>query len=687
MKKYYAKQWFKLIFITFLLGSIISAQETEFKKFPPNYNTVVPQLNFKNTDIRDIMRGLALEYKTNIVIDNTINKRISVALFDVKLIDAIKIITTDNGFEFKNDNKRFFIKDLPKQKPQPKTNPAVINYNKTNKKIDIKANRTNIKNFIKTLRKKTGNNYLLVNRTSGFISGELNNISHDKGLKNILLNNGFYFKKKDSIYFISRAKYFLTDKKKQQDKTENYWVQAEDNLLTIDVKNAQLSKILDDITNQLNLQIIKLADPDNQITIKCNNVPLDKALYYLFKGSRFTFKKEDNTYIIGKNDNKHLDNIKLVRLRHLRADKVHQKLPKSLTQGITTEIVVEHNAIALIGNNEKVTQLEQYLSGIDKPVPQVMIEALVIDYNLNNLFEMGVNAATSDTSLTGRRSDKWFPGFDVTAGGKTINRTLKDIGTVNLFGSSINVGNLGKLPDSFFMNLKLLEKDKIANIKSRPVLSTLNGHKASLRIGTIQNYIFNDIMPIRNQYHNSDILQKEKVQKIEAFISFEITPWVGPNNQLTLHLKPDFQTPVGKFSSDKRKIPAINTRTLESTVRLKDGETIVLGGLIQNTENNTVNKVPILGDIPILGALFRSTSTEDVKAELIIYITPHIFYENEFGARDFNTMGKDDDNTSHFLFKKENVTEFNFAVPEIKDTTAISDSTKTKMNNDKKNLK
>ncbi|MFA8344333.1 MAG: hypothetical protein ACEPO8_15270 [Rhodothermaceae bacterium] len=686
MKKYYAKQWFKLFFITILLTCTIFAGETEIKKFPPNYDAIVPQLNFKNTDIRDIMRGLALEYKTNIVIDNSINKKISVALFDVKLIDAIKIIATDNGFAFKNDDKRFFIKDLPKEKPKPKTNPAVINYNKKNDKIDIKVSRTNIKDFIETLRKETSKNYLLVNGTSGFISGELNDIKHDKGLKNILLNNGFYFKKKDSIYFISRAEYFATGKKKQSGRNGNYWVQAESNLLTIDVKDVQLSRILDDITNQLNLQIIKLANPDSKITIKCNSIPLDKALYYLFKGTKFTFKKEDDTYIIGEGTNKNLDNIKLVRLHHLRADKVHEKLPKTLVTGITTEIVVEHNAIALIGNNEKINQLEQYLQEIDHPVPQVMIEALVIDYNLNNLFEMGVQASTGDTAMVGR-VDKWFPGFDVTAGGNTINNALKDIGTMNLFGSSINVGNLGKLPDNFFMNFKLLEEDGIANVKSRPVLSTLNGHTASLRIGTIQNYVFTDIMPIRNQYTSSDVIQQEKFQKIEAFISFEITPWVGPNNQLTLHLKPDFQTPVGKFSPDKKQIPAINTRTLESTIRLKDGETIVLGGLIQDTENNKVSKVPILGDIPILGSLFRSTSTEDVKAELIIYITPHIFYENEFGARDFNMVEKNDDELSHFLFKKENVTEFNFAVPKIKDTTSVSDSTKIKLTDDQKDNK
>ena len=132
-------------------------------------------------------------------------------------------------------------------------------------------------------------------------------------------------------------------------------------------------------------------------------------------------------------------------------------------------------------------------------------------------------------------------------------------------------------------------------------------------------------------------IEKETIQKIEANISFEITPWVGPNGELTLEIKPDFQTPVGQFSPDKNFIPAINTRTLTSTVRLKDGETIILGGLIQDSEIKTEDKFPFLGDIPILGdLLFTNTDRKKTRGELLIYLTPKIFYGDDIGYLAFN---------------------------------------------------
>jgi len=90
---------------------------------------------------------------------------------------------------------------------------------------------------------------------------------------------------------------------------------------------------------------------------------------------------------------------------------------------------------------------------------------------------------------------------------------------------------------------------------------------------------------------------------------------------------PEFNTPSGTLDPDIP--PTINRRVLNSTVRLRDGETIVLGGLVQNTESVTIDKVPLLGSIPILGRLFQNRSSNNTKSELMIYITPHVYYGSE----------------------------------------------------------
>lgn len=631
MKKYFAKQWFKIILLPVFVFSGY-AQEKDYV-YPPNSLQVIESISFKDTDIKDVIRAIAYEYKTNVTVDNKLNNRISVSLHKLSVYDALKIIALDNNCVFHTDSMRFVISsEIPKQiappPPPAEPEPEIVFY-PGNNKIDMILRQVTLEKFVDKLRETTHKNYLIASGTTGKLSGALYKVDLYSGLKNILLNNGFYPQIKDSIIYITKTSYYSSlDEPGKQNKSR-YWVSAQNKSVSIDVTDADLIKVVDDISNQLNLQVVKLTTPNSKVTVKCENMPLEKAFYYLFKGSEFTFKNDEGTYIIGKSDNNILNTTELVKLSHLRADKILEKLPKKLTEKLVANISIEHNAIIITGAMEEVRNFISYISTLDKPVPQVMIEALVVDYNLDNLFQFGIEGGIGDSAKLSR-PDKWLPGIDVTASGKKINSLLKDIGDFDIFGTNVNVGNLGKLPDDFYLNIKALESNGIANIKSRPILSTLNGHTASLKIGTVQNYVFNEILPVTNQL-SSTFIERETIQKIEANISFEITPWVGPNDQLTIEIKPDFQTPVGAFSPDKRVIPAINTRTLESTVKLKDGETIILGGLIQETTTNTETKVPFFGDIPLLGALFTSTDEQKSKGELIIYITPRIFYEDEFG--------------------------------------------------------
>ncbi|MCU7526444.1 MAG: hypothetical protein HF308_18350 [Ignavibacteria bacterium] len=599
------------------------------KIYPPNSREVIPALNFKDTDLRDILRSIAFEYHTNIVVDNSINGRASAALFNVSVLNAIEMIARDNGYDFSYDSLRFYIKPMKVKLPPPVPEyEPEVQFNKG--KLSLKLMNADVNKFVEKLRSATGKNFLLNQGTSGRLSGELKNVELETGLKNILQNNGFFLTASDSIFYIARSGYFSSlEGSNAPSKSAGYWVNARNNRVTLDVMQANLDQVLTDIARQMGLQVVKLAIPTASVTVRCTEVPLDVALGYLFKGTEFSFREENGAYVIGPKTSKNLDNTKLLRLKYLRADKIKETLPQAFTQGISVGVSLEHNAIIASGTNEAVANLEDYLQAIDRPVPQVLIEALVVDYNLDNMLQYGITAGRGD-SLASSRPSKYYPGVDVTLSGSKVNKLLNSIGTINLFGKDLDVAKLGKLPDDFYMNLKLMEQHGIANVKSKPLLSSLNGHTASLKIGTVQNYVFNEIMPITSQV-NSTFIERERIEKIEANISFEITPWVGPNSELTLEIKPEFQTPIGPFVPDKKLIPAINTRSMFSTLRLKDGETIILGGLIQESETNMEDKVPFLGDIPFIGKFFTNVDKKKSKGELIIYLTPRISYGDDFG--------------------------------------------------------
>ncbi|MFH1042895.1 MAG: hypothetical protein V1773_16985 [bacterium] len=636
------KLLFSYLLLTLVLSqNSISAKVSDSTSYPPNYNEKIHTLNFKNVDMKDLLRGLALEYKTNIVIENSINKNVSVALFDVNVFEAIEMIAKDNDLLFSFDNNRFFLKSRQEKVPPPKNEaePYIVFHSETDK-IDLNIDDVLLPKFIEKLRDETKLNFLISNGSSGRISGTLTNINTELGLRNIFQNNGYYMHLVDSIYYITCSAYYSSDEKSKQNSTQ-YWVSVKNKKVTVDVKDGDVDKVIEDIAIQSDLQMIKLAPAAAKVTVKCNNIPLEKALYYILKNTGYSYKMDGDVFIFGKAIDKEIEDVKLIRLKYLKAELVYNKLPKVFSTQLSIEVSPEHNALIAKGDLDNITELGEYVEEIDHPVPQVLIEALVVDYNIDDIYEFGLTAGIGDSATTTRK-DKWLPGLDVTASGKKINKLLKDIGTINLFGKSVDVGNLGQLPDDFYINMRALEENGLANIKSRPILSTLNGNKASLKIGTIQNYILTDLMPVQSQT-SSTYIEQERIQKIEASISFEITPWVGPNNQLTLEVLPDFQTPVGEFSPDKNLIPAINTRRLESTLRLNDGETIVIGGLIQEIESKKESKIPILGDIPWIGKFFTNIYKQSKKSEMLIYITPHIFYEDEAGLSYFDYAEEDDE--------------------------------------------
>jgi type IV pilus assembly protein PilQ len=128
--------------------------------------------------------------------------------------------------------------------------------------------------------------------------------------------------------------------------------------------------------------------------------------------------------------------------------------------------------------------------------------------------------------------------------------------------------------------------------------------------------------------NNGNVVQKvDEREKIDVNMTLSVTPWVSANNEVTMEIAPNFDVPG--TSPDANTPPPVNRRSLNSTVRVKNGEMIILGGLIGESQSKTIDKVPFLGDIPILGWLFSTRKTEKSKTQLMIYLIPHVYYGSE----------------------------------------------------------
>lgn len=575
-------------------------------------------LSFKDADIRDVLRGLSLRHGVNIFVDNSVSQRTTVALNRVRVHDAIVFVVEQNGLDLKLEGGVYKVQkkpEPPKPVPPPRPQPMVY-YEKGF--LSVKAKQDALEDLIELIQERTGKNILITQGTSGPVTGTLNDIEFEVGFTQLMNLNGFAVQKKNNIYVVSRSEYFVGGNAAagQSQRTSPYWVSVADSLVTLDVTNAPLERVLQDVTRQLNRDVVFYNAVTGSVTARATSVTVEKALDLILRNTNFTYRFMEGTVVVGEKSNRSVLDSRLVRLNHLRAEKTTDLLPQSITSQVSVNVVKEHNGLFLVGPRDVIAQASEVLSELDKPVAQVLIEAIVVDYDRSKGFDFGVDAGVGGYTDTTRSSrNQLIPGIDALLSGAQIKDALQ------------GVANIGKLPSDFYFRLRAMQERGVANIKSRPLLATLNGHPATLSIGTTFYFKLLTTTPYRDP--SQVYLQtSEAFKEIVADTKLEITPYVGPNGSITLELKPDFRTPSGQPAEGIP--PPINNRSLSSTLILKEGETIIVGGLIQETDSEVRSQTPLIGSIPLLGYLFSSTSTTTRKSELVIYVTPHISYGEAF---------------------------------------------------------
>ncbi len=597
------------------------ADTVQVDDLPEGAKAKLTLLNVKNADLRDVFRSIAHEHNLNLVVDNRIDKHVTLRLADLPVLEAISFLCEQNGLKLVRSGHIFRVVLPPKPAPPPEPEPKVTVGDSL---LSVDLREDDLEQVMRLIAERSGTNIIVRRGVSGTVTGMLQEVTVDQGLRTLMLNNGFSVREIEGIYHIDRAGMEGGDGQQQ---ARAFWVQVEDPLITLDVVDARIDDVLREVGAQMKVNLIIYNTSEERITAKADSLTLDQTLGLLLKRTSLTFRKEDDMYFIGDKNTSGMASTRLIRLDHLRADVAITLVPELIKQNASIQVIPDHNGLMVTGTNDVIVELEDFVQEVDHPTPQILIEALVIDFEANDLFKLGLNfgrdAATAEQeAATGYRFNGGFEdsdasGFSISGDGRQINGFLD-----NLFG----IGKIVRLPSDFFARIQALSVEGRINIRSRPQIATLNGHPASLKIGTTQYYLLRTQTPYQNP-NQVLIQQSQRFEKIEANVVLEITPWVSASGEITADIRPEFSTPVGEFDPDIP--PTINTRVLESTVRLRDGETIILGGLIQDEERITYSKVPILGGLPLVGRLFRSKSSERVKSEQVIFLTPHVFYGDE----------------------------------------------------------
>jgi len=297
---------------------------------------------------------------------------------------------------------------------------------------------------------------------------------------------------------------------------------------------------------------------------------------------------------------------KIFQLNYADPEKIKAQLEQFLPKEEGVLIIDPRTkTISVTAIPKKIEEVEKLVQSWDRKSKSVLIEAKIVEIVLNKGQEFGIDwnviisagGAAKPTTLP--FSEDSFPTFAAS--------TYK-------FGM-ISFTNLTAV-------LKALKTQGTTNILSNPRVAVLDGREAKITVG--------ETIPIATyeRMAQTGLMEITGYTEKDVGIVLTVTPYINEDLYITMNVKPEIST-ILEYRGQFNDVPVLSTRKTETQIMVKDGETIVIGGLISNQEDKSTSKVPFLGDIPVLGKLFRKEQTTLAKKELMIFITPHIISDNQ----------------------------------------------------------
>jgi len=320
---------------------------------------------------------------------------------------------------------------------------------------------------------------------------------------------------------------------------------------------------------------------------------------------------------------------KIFKLNYAKYDQVEEKIKELLTPDIGIVKSDERtNKVVVTDLPEKIKQIERIIKEYDERNKEVLIEAKVVQVALNDTFRMGINwqlilnkvwvdrifnTDTVDVTLSQVFASLSETGTSDTAPFDNSTRAAHSSGRILIAGTLKEGHDIDAIIDA-------LKTAGETNLLSSPRILALNNQEARIQVGTREAFVTNTVVQ-----SDTAATTAENVTFIDVGVILTVTPTIGDDEFITLKIKPEVSSVARTITTaEGNQIPIVRTQEAETTVMVKDGTTILLGGLIEDQQVKTTNRIPILGSIPILGIPFRHVSNQVVKNELVIFLTPRI---------------------------------------------------------------
>ncbi len=408
--------------------------------------------------------------------------------------------------------------------------------------------------------------------------------------------------------------------------------------ISMDFKNASLKDVLKIFSQQSGMNFIASENvTDKLVTLYLDNVPVEEALERILTANNLTYEidRASNIFIVKSVGQPAVERMtRVYQLKHATVDSSKLKntlkiemegaaegTTETADTGITAAVrnvlsgegrLIEDprtNSLIISDLPGQFPLIEQTISRLDVPIPQVLIEVEMLDISENTAELLGIKMGDTPLSFSGAKRSHVYPWDqnELLAKGYTFAGPEYTAGVIDASGLTAA--------------LQLLRTQTDTKSLARPRILTLNNETAEIRITT------DEAIGIQTQTGASEgvTTQSLEAERVETGVSLKVTPQVNLlSDMVTLAVAPKvIEARTGaSFQGQSFKDP--EERGTQSILRVFDGETVIIGGLIRNDGENIRTKVPFLGDIPVIGAAFRHKNDDITQRELVIFLTPHI---------------------------------------------------------------
>ncbi len=433
----------------------------------------------------------------------------------------------------------------------------------------------------------------------------------------------------------------------------------EKTLITVHAEDAFLPSILSILAKESGYNIV--TDPNvnkqDKVSIHLDEVPIEQAINLVVRAVGLSYEVVGNSFLVA--DPKKLKEevgvtSYVITLKYASAEDV-----KNLLQDISDQVQVDipGNKLLVNASPKKIAEIIQVVESIDVPATQIMLETRLIEVAADIEEQLGLDwskIASYKTILAENGVPIEEGGGSVVPGDQTIGQVPATMGFNRLSGL-FEKDKTGILPKyfsrqltAFDLTLDLLMRNNKAEVLADSRLTTINGREANIKLVDIVPYILS----------SGGVGGQVQVQKEEVGIKLNVLPTVNTDGYITVKVEPEVST-IFEFIGPDANIPRVKSRMSSTTIRVKDGESIIIGGLLSNDKKETSYKFPLLHKLPYIGEkLFTSNSVIERKTDLIIQITPKIIQDEYTGIAKSAAIKAYEDYVIDDAYKSTNEDQF-----------------------------